>query len=548
VTAAPEPAPVAFRPLGEVIEAVATLAEQAMLTVREPVQAELARIRDALREPVRIAVAGRVNAGKSTLVNALVGQIVAPTDVSECTRMVTWYRYGSPQRLEIVLRDGGRRRERLGAGGSLPSELGIQHTDVLRLEVWLANETLRSMTLIDTPGLGSLNIDYSAATEELLAVGQDSAEAVPATAVSAGTVSAGSVSAGTVSAEAASSAAGSAGSVSAGSVSAGAVSAADAIVFIFNNDVKSDEAAALRTFRESSGGLGGAAGNAIGVLTKADKLATGPGWWDTAQRVAKRLAEQLGEDIVSVLPVVGLTAQTAEGAQLTETDAGHLAELARMDEAELELLLISATRFASGQSPVPAEARTRLLSVLDLQGTAAAIELIRDGVTGAAPLRRVLAERSGIEALRTIIGETFRNKGERFKIRSALHAIERLCGVPDTDQDAVALRALADQSERLQLTPLLHRLAEAEALALSVAGVAGLPGELAEDVRRIAVGETLAEQLGVTDQDPAVLCQAAVDGNARWRAALVAPSPAQARLAQVIQRSYALAAEQAAQS
>ena len=47
----------------------------------------------------------------------LVGQLVAPTDVSECTRMVTWYRYGTPQRLEIVLRDGTRRPARLRPGG-----------------------------------------------------------------------------------------------------------------------------------------------------------------------------------------------------------------------------------------------------------------------------------------------------------------------------------------------------------------------------------------------------------------------------------------------
>jgi hypothetical protein len=502
VTAAAEKsAPVTFRPLGAVIDAVAALAEQAVLTVTGSTQAELAQISSALREPVRIAVAGRVNAGKSTLVNALVGQVIAPTDVSECTRLVTWYRYGSPQRLEVVMRDGSRRRDRLGSGGTLPSELGIQHSDVRCLEVWLANDTLRSMTLIDTPGLGSLNADYSAATEELLA-SQASAEAV---------------------------------------------ASADAMVFIFNDSVRPDEIAALRAFRESSGGLGGAAGNAIGVLSKADKLGSGPGWWDAAERKAKRLAEQLGDDIVSVLPLVGLTAQTAEGAQLTENDAAHLVELAAMDEEDLELLLMSGQRFTEEPSAVPAEARERLLKLLELQGIATAIELIREGVTGAAPLRGILSERSGIDALRTVISETFRGKGERLKIRSALHAIERLCSVPDTDQNAAPLRALADQSERLQLSPLLHQVAEAEALALSVAGVVQLPPELARDVRRIGSGLTLAEQLGVPGADPASLRAAALAASTRWRQALVAPSPAQARLAQVIRRSYALAYQQESQ-
>ena len=41
---------------------------------------------------LRVAIAGRVKAGKSTLLNALVGERLAATDAGECTRIVTWYR------------------------------------------------------------------------------------------------------------------------------------------------------------------------------------------------------------------------------------------------------------------------------------------------------------------------------------------------------------------------------------------------------------------------------------------------------------------------
>ena len=47
-----------------------------------------------LDEPLRVAIAGRVKAGKSTLLNALIGERLAATDAGECTRIVTWYRHG----------------------------------------------------------------------------------------------------------------------------------------------------------------------------------------------------------------------------------------------------------------------------------------------------------------------------------------------------------------------------------------------------------------------------------------------------------------------
>lgn len=58
--------------------------------------------------PPQLAVAGRMKSGKSTVVNALIGRRVAPTDVRECTRPVTRFRYGTVDRVEIVHTDGSR--------------------------------------------------------------------------------------------------------------------------------------------------------------------------------------------------------------------------------------------------------------------------------------------------------------------------------------------------------------------------------------------------------------------------------------------------------
>ena len=56
---------------------------------------------DRLDEPLRVAIAGKVKAGKSTLLNALVGEELAPTDAGECTRIVTWYRDGITYRATL---------------------------------------------------------------------------------------------------------------------------------------------------------------------------------------------------------------------------------------------------------------------------------------------------------------------------------------------------------------------------------------------------------------------------------------------------------------
>ena len=56
-------------------------------------------------EPLRVAIAGKVKAGKSTLLNALVGEEIAPTDAGECTRVVTWYLDAPAPKVTMFPRD-----------------------------------------------------------------------------------------------------------------------------------------------------------------------------------------------------------------------------------------------------------------------------------------------------------------------------------------------------------------------------------------------------------------------------------------------------------
>jgi ATPase subunit of ABC transporter with duplicated ATPase domains len=72
--------------------AVGQLLDAAVQRAQDRISQDLLRqARERLDRPLRLAFAGRVKAGKSTLLNALIGEELAPTDAGECTRLVTWY-------------------------------------------------------------------------------------------------------------------------------------------------------------------------------------------------------------------------------------------------------------------------------------------------------------------------------------------------------------------------------------------------------------------------------------------------------------------------
>jgi hypothetical protein len=117
------------------------------------VDAYLAR----LQAPLRIALSGTLKSGKSTLLNALLGEEVAATDATECTRVVTTYRYAPTPVVEIVP-DGGRRTAlppaAIGGTALVPEEI----------EIGLPSRLLARWTLVDTPGTSSTTGDVSART------------------------------------------------------------------------------------------------------------------------------------------------------------------------------------------------------------------------------------------------------------------------------------------------------------------------------------------------------------------------------------------------
>ena len=122
-------------------------------------------------EPLRVAIAGKVKAGKSTLLNALVGEQIAPTDAGECTRIVTWYVDAQFPRVTMYPRTSAPKQLTINrAGGGLSFDLqGTPVEQVDKLEVEWPSQSLRTQTLIDTPGIASLSADTSARAGAFLA-------------------------------------------------------------------------------------------------------------------------------------------------------------------------------------------------------------------------------------------------------------------------------------------------------------------------------------------------------------------------------------------
>lgn len=136
---------------------------------RGDVFCQLDRIGARLAEPLRIALAGTLKAGKSTLVNALVGDDIAPTDATEATRIVTWFRHGPTPRVTANHRGGRRANVPITRRGGLSFDLRrINPAELIDLEVEWPAEELIDATIVDTPGTSSLACDASERTLRLL--------------------------------------------------------------------------------------------------------------------------------------------------------------------------------------------------------------------------------------------------------------------------------------------------------------------------------------------------------------------------------------------
>jgi hypothetical protein len=432
----------------------------------------LERIIARVDEPLRVAIAGKVKAGKSTLLNALVGEKLAPTDTGECTRIVTWYRDGHTYRIELHPRDGSPpiqarfHRE----DGAIEVDLGARDPDdISRLDVMWPSPGLRRTTLIDTPGVGSLNDRVAERSFEFLDAADDDTPA-------------------------------------------------DAVLYLMRH-VHGADLRLLESFHDTVVSLPNPV-NAIGVLSRADEIGVGrPDAMGSASRIAGRYgADPRMRRLVQVIvPVAGLLAETAT--TLTEAEYRMLVELAAVEVGQLDPLLLSVDRFveARPETPLTSLERRRLLDRFGMFGIRISLSMLRGGVVSTSQeLADELQARSGLVELRSLLDTLFLERSEVLKVRSALLALDRLCrqtvGTPGVER-------IAAEVERLIASA--HPFQELSTLAAVRSGVVRhRSAERLDELERLlgGAGGAAHRRLGLdADADGAALRQAAVEALGRWQ-------------------------------
>ncbi|MCB0928604.1 MAG: dynamin-like GTPase family protein [Mycolicibacterium insubricum] len=433
---------------------------------RDDLFAELDRLSWQLNQPIRIALAGTLKAGKSTLVNALVGETIAPTDATEATRIVTWFRHGPTPKVTAVGYDGRRTHLPIIRADGLSFDFGaLDAAAVSVLDVeWPATELIGA-SIIDTPGTSSLNADVSQRTLALL-VPDDGVPRV------------------------------------------------DAVVFLLRT-LNAADIALLTQIGSLVGGSAGALG-VIGVASRADEI--GSGRIDamlSARDVAARFTAEMDKTGIcqAVVPVSGLLALTARTLRQGEFIA--LEKLAGVEATVLNKAMLSVDRFVREDDSLPVDPETRaaLLDRFGMFGIRIAITLLRAGITDSVALADELLERSGLVALRDVIDQQFAQRSELLKAHTALLALRRL--VSDNAFHATAA-VIAD------IDPLLadtHAFEELRLLSQLRSRSTTLNDDEVASLRRIigGSGTDAASRLGLTPDVPYDGPRAALAAVGRWR-------------------------------
>lgn len=413
-----------------------------------------------MEEPLRVVIAGRRQSGKSTLLNALIGQEVAPT--AGGTKLATWYTDGPSPRAAAYSPSQPAKELAVLPPGTGPDMVDRSELppDADRVVVEWPSRSLRGVTLIDTPGAESLAARDPAWPSLMRTVAE-----------------------------------------------------ADAVVYLTARP-QQDDVRFLQALHSPPVAMATPV-NTVVVLSRADEL--GAGRVDTMATARQIARQHLRESAMAplcqhIIPVAGLVAQ---GARIfRDADFSALAALAAVSQQELATMLLSADRLVAAEfaPTVTKETRARLLERFGLFGVRLATSLIRRGFDTMTALSAELIQRSGLGELRETISQLFADRRDVLKARSALLALETLLwSEPQPNAQELFL-------DLQRILAGAHEFRELRLLGALRTNRTGLPPDLLDEAAQLAGGNgtSPAERLGSAANEDELLA-IATGALEQWR-------------------------------